>query len=394
MDSTYKDLQKIGFTENEARVYVALLEKPDSTGYEASRVSGVPRAKVYEVLASMERKGLLMVTSKEDRQLYRVIPPEVLLENQKREMGEVIYNLETNLKKMEKKDQEEPMVSLQGREKVLEMARTMVKKSGVRIFACGWPEELQMLEKDFISASQSGTREYILSFGEVDFPNLNVFQHPISPMLLLRVITTGRWLTLVTDNREVLIAQIQDKQKTRALWTKNPAVVQTAGGWVTNDISFHFVMQKIQEIIQDKPKDPGERLKELREEARGLWRGMWSLEENETEAFEETETDFDLGELWEKMERRNSGKSFNQSGIVQINLKGKEQKTWQLIIKPFGLEVVEGGREKPDLLLEMFPKDLQGIIEGDLPFNALLPRIRVMIEGDFELARVLPEIFG
>ncbi len=121
---------------------------------------------------------------------------------------------------------------------------------------------------------------------------------------------------------------------------------------------------------------------------------MWSLEENETGAFEETETDLDLGELWEKIERRNSGKSFNQSGIVQINLKGKEQKTWQLIIKSFGLEVVDGRSEKPDLLLEMFPKDLQDIIEGDLPFNALLPRIRVMIEGDFELARVLPEIFG
>jgi len=43
-------LQQLGFTAYEAKVYLALLAHPGSTGYEVARHSGVPRAKVYEVL--------------------------------------------------------------------------------------------------------------------------------------------------------------------------------------------------------------------------------------------------------------------------------------------------------------------------------------------------------
>src|SRR5690606_22780106 len=46
-------LQQLGFTAYEAKVYLALLSRPGSTGYEVARHSGVPRSKVYEVLEKL-----------------------------------------------------------------------------------------------------------------------------------------------------------------------------------------------------------------------------------------------------------------------------------------------------------------------------------------------------
>ena len=46
-------IDRLGLTQYEAQVYAALVRQPSITGYEASRLSGVPRAKVYETLESL-----------------------------------------------------------------------------------------------------------------------------------------------------------------------------------------------------------------------------------------------------------------------------------------------------------------------------------------------------
>src|SRR4029079_5374266 len=50
-------LQAVGFSEYEARAYVALLQRGQLTGYEVAKVSGIPRPNVYPVTDSLERRG-------------------------------------------------------------------------------------------------------------------------------------------------------------------------------------------------------------------------------------------------------------------------------------------------------------------------------------------------
>ena len=40
----------------ETRVYTTLLEKGNLTGYEVSKISGVPRSKVYNILEKLLKK--------------------------------------------------------------------------------------------------------------------------------------------------------------------------------------------------------------------------------------------------------------------------------------------------------------------------------------------------
>ena len=50
------DLRRLGFTESEARVYVALIGRSPATAYEISNRSGVPRPNTYSILKTLAAK--------------------------------------------------------------------------------------------------------------------------------------------------------------------------------------------------------------------------------------------------------------------------------------------------------------------------------------------------
>ena len=58
IDSYIENLIKLGLKEPEAKVYLNLLKKKNFTATEISRLSGVPRTKIYDVLHKLINKGL------------------------------------------------------------------------------------------------------------------------------------------------------------------------------------------------------------------------------------------------------------------------------------------------------------------------------------------------
>ena len=60
MENNYDFLLKIGFTLNEAKVYLALIKNRAMNGYEVAKVSGVSRSLVYDVLDRLASKGYVI----------------------------------------------------------------------------------------------------------------------------------------------------------------------------------------------------------------------------------------------------------------------------------------------------------------------------------------------
>lgn len=55
---TIERLTRLGLTSYEAKVYLALMRRDSSTAAQATRLAGVPRQRIYDVLASLVEKGL------------------------------------------------------------------------------------------------------------------------------------------------------------------------------------------------------------------------------------------------------------------------------------------------------------------------------------------------
>ncbi|HEY65351.1 MAG TPA: TrmB family transcriptional regulator, partial [Caldilineae bacterium] len=73
-------LQVLGFSEYEAKAYVALLRKSPVTGYELSKLSGVPRSMIYEVLGRLASRGAVLSTMADGARRYMPVPADELLD--------------------------------------------------------------------------------------------------------------------------------------------------------------------------------------------------------------------------------------------------------------------------------------------------------------------------
>jgi len=73
-------LSQIGMTEKEARIYIAMLEKPEMSAGDLHRVSGVPRSKTYETLEKMLTKGFCEERAENNRRYFRAVQPSFLEE--------------------------------------------------------------------------------------------------------------------------------------------------------------------------------------------------------------------------------------------------------------------------------------------------------------------------
>jgi HTH-type transcriptional regulator, sugar sensing transcriptional regulator len=56
-----ENLQKLGFTSNEAKIYSTLICLEQVKASEIARNSGVPRSKMYRILRGMKKKGYVQI---------------------------------------------------------------------------------------------------------------------------------------------------------------------------------------------------------------------------------------------------------------------------------------------------------------------------------------------
>jgi len=73
-----ENLQKLGFTGNEAKIYAVLVCLKQARASEIAENSGVPRSKVYGTLRGMEKKGYVRIIEGEPT-LFCCVEPEELI---------------------------------------------------------------------------------------------------------------------------------------------------------------------------------------------------------------------------------------------------------------------------------------------------------------------------
>lgn len=75
-DAIISDMMSLGLNLNEAKAYKALVALGQSTARSVADLSGVPRSKVYDVLYSLEDRGLVRKVLGSDPVEFRAYPPK------------------------------------------------------------------------------------------------------------------------------------------------------------------------------------------------------------------------------------------------------------------------------------------------------------------------------
>lgn len=197
------NLTAIGFTEYEAKVYMALLRDNPANGYQVSKRSGVPRSMVYESLGRLYARGAVLTTGDEKSMLYRPLPPDVLLDRYDQEQRHLISDLRDGLRVLHTAADEDHVWSITGRSSVLSYAGQMIRRAKQDAWLVVNDAALEALRPQIAAAGKRGLRLGTLLTGQGELDTGQAVRHPPRESEAQELTDT---IVVVTDSAEALIA--------------------------------------------------------------------------------------------------------------------------------------------------------------------------------------------
>lgn len=239
-------LVKIGFSEYEAKAYVALLRKNPVTGYELSKLSGVPRSMIYEVLGKLTARGAAMTLRAGSSTKYAPVPAGHFLDQLQREHEELISSLKGDLARISSSPDLEHVWNIQGRANIISRAGEMIAKAQKLIYLALLPATYNDLRPALNHAIQRGVRIVIYTTGAIELPGAQIAVARISQDSPGQ--SPGLGLILVVDGAEVLIAEWPTAGEAQASWTSSPLLVFIAEHHLRTDL----YLPRILSLLDDK----------------------------------------------------------------------------------------------------------------------------------------------
>jgi len=266
-------LMTLGFTEYEAKVYLALLKDSPVSGYQISKNAGIPRSMVYEALGRLSTRGAIMKSESERAVLYRPIHPDVLLNKIETEHRMTVHELREQLGPIFQSTDENRLWSLDGRPSVIAYALQMITNTQTEISCVMGDLDLESLQEVLSKRYKSGVKLNLLLTGnanlsEIQFPTGPGLQVAIHPQKESEIQKLSRILIICTDEQECLIANkdrtgigSQDSQdwETSATITNNRSLIFIVNQFVWMELFTQRIQTKIGEDLINR-LDPEDRL--------------------------------------------------------------------------------------------------------------------------------------
>lgn len=145
----YQELLTAGFSEKEAKVYLAILELGEGNIAQITKKSGVKRATVYLEIESLKEKGLVSLIRRHKRTFYLAENPKLIqdkLEERKDAIARLMPELLSIANSMEKK----PKVRyFEGDEGIREIYRDTLKYPDREILEWGSEDFVKYFDEEY-----------------------------------------------------------------------------------------------------------------------------------------------------------------------------------------------------------------------------------------------------
>lgn len=222
-------LRQLGFNGNEAKVYLSLLSQHPATGYEVSQSSGVPQAKVYEILRSLETNQVVVAMGQKPA-TYVPISPEELLDRCERSFRNNVSHLREVLPAMSD-GTVDPVINLRGDASLYRHALDMIGHATSTIYLEVWRQDMPHLKVALEAARARGVAVRIVGYGGVECEAAMVYRHGSGE--LIEASLGGRWIILAVDEAEGMVATVSSGNMSETE-TARPSPRQSHGVYTRN----------------------------------------------------------------------------------------------------------------------------------------------------------------
>lgn len=227
-------MKQLGFTVNDARVYVALLKHQPATGYELAARSGVPRSAIYTILRRLQ--GLGLVNSIGDKPArYLPLAPERLLGLLEARFVRNRKQLQGALTQLSGRAAEASTWTVEGYASMLEQAERLIGSARESVFASLWAREAKALAEPLREARSRDVDVLLFSFTPLpeDLGRVLSYAFPEEEL-------GAHWphkIILVSDLRRLLVGGAEETEENRSVVTDETALVEMAVSNLVLDIT-------------------------------------------------------------------------------------------------------------------------------------------------------------
>ena len=252
-------LVKLGFSEYEAKAYIALLGKNPVSGYELAKQSGVPRSMIYEVVGKLAASGAALTLHSGSVTRYAPVPAAEFLDQLQQEHEKLVNGLKKELTALA----EAPVPDLdyvwniEGIDNILGRASEMIDQAQKQIYLALLPVTFEAIRPSLQRAVSRGVRTVLYTTADLDLPGGEIAIAHVSEETLGQA--SGLAIILVIDGKEVLIGERLSGAGARASWTGSSLLVFIAEHHLRTDLYLPEILSllgsKALDIIKEEDRE-------------------------------------------------------------------------------------------------------------------------------------------
>ncbi|WP_019240746.1 MULTISPECIES: TrmB family transcriptional regulator [Bacillus] len=241
-------LKEFGFSQYESKVYEVLVssEQPLEIAL-ISKHSHVPKTKIYEVLAKMIDKGMIMEAISEKKKMYSALPLDLAVERLTAQFQQNIAKFKESTSK--KTFSDDRVWSFKMQASIQAQNKKLIKDAQTAITISAWNDDflayLPLLEEK----EKQGIKVKAHVVGKIssNLANLNYFI-PTEEDIFLE-----RFQLVIVDHKEMIFATVED-QSWQAIRTLSQPFVKFFTEFFNHDVAITKIIDKYYDTLMSDPE--------------------------------------------------------------------------------------------------------------------------------------------
>ncbi len=245
------NLNNIGLSDYAIHTYLSLLQHHPINGSQLSKRSGIPRARIYDILRNLKLRGIVAEASKG---LFIPLPPDELIRQLRRTHEKDLSRFEALVKEIQAPAEHDFIWTINGYRRVLDKAREMIAAACTEIYIRLFPDEAEHLLEHLTAAEKRGVQVKCIFMAP--FPKTFSIQvtHPQYESVERGL--GGRSFDLVVDKEEFIGGMFdwENRDGCRINWGRNRWFVIAGRDSLRHDF-FHYFLYKTHTLHQSLDKE-------------------------------------------------------------------------------------------------------------------------------------------
>jgi len=251
-------LLAIGFSDYEARAYLALLDQAPANGYQIAKLSGIPRAKIYECLERLVARGAAIQVEALDPEVRLFAPtdPDQLIANIEEGTNTACARARETLEQYKSDSRTvEVLWRVSSQKDLIARGRNLTDGAQKTLHVAIWAEEFEALLPHLEEAAKRRLQMALVLYsphrGLARLQELGIGAILHSRTKRAAIPVMGRQFAVVADRERCITGSIFSEHEVEGVFTLNRGLVTNVVDLVNHEIYLERIMQKVGKPVWD-----------------------------------------------------------------------------------------------------------------------------------------------